>query len=272
MNVRIERGMPAAEYHAVRAASSTRLKEILRSPAHLRWLDENGKTADALALGEALHARVLEGHMFDERFVVAPDIDRRTRDGRAAWEMFVNASVGRQVLTHDEAIAISGMHSALMSHDSAADLIEQARDRELSLFWENECGFPSKARIDGYCAECRCLIDIKTTLNASKEEFSRSIARFGYALQAAWYIDAMRRAGFDVETMIFIAVEKTGPYGVACYTLGDDSIAIGRSQYTNAMALLAACEALNVWPSYSKSIERIDLPSWARSSGDGESL
>jgi hypothetical protein len=260
--VEIVRGMPATQYHSLRAASSSRLKAILRSPAHLKHMDENGLTADALALGEAVHTAVLEPHRFKDDYGVAPRVDKRTKEGKAAWQMFVDANPTATIINEDDWLQITGMARAIQLHPSAMDLVNGRTETEVSLFW-NELGMRCKARLDGYNLDSRCLIDIKTTQDASRDGFSKSIANFGYHIQAAWYIDAARAAGFDVEGMVFVAVEKTAPYGVGVYLIDDASVDEGRRQLARALPLLANCEATNTWPSYDDSVQTISLPRWA---------
>jgi hypothetical protein len=262
MEVKIVRGMPAAEYHAVRAASSTRLKEILRSPAHLKWMDENGKTADSLALGEAFHMATLEPEKFFEQFIVMPKYDRRTKDGRAAFDMFRDANADKKVIDQDDYNSVCSMRDAIMDHPAAHDLLSMRSETELSLFWTNMLGQPSKARIDAYSDLSRCVVDLKSTVSADPGEFARSAFKYGYHLQAAWYLDAARMAGLKTDSIVFVAVEKTPPFGVACYRFDEDSIDAGRVSYMRAIAILHACESSREWPGYSPMIETIRFPKW----------
>lgn len=262
MSIQILRGMRAEEYHSLRAASSTRLKEILRSPSHLHHMDENGKTTDALVLGDAFHVAVLEPQRFKDEFVVAPKVDRRTKEGKAAWQMFIDANPGARIIDEDQHLAITGMSKSVMNHPMAHDLVMTRTETELSMLW-SQLGMKCKARIDAYNLNHRCIIDLKSCENASADAFARSIANFKYHVQAAWYIDAARAAGFEVETMIFIAVEKSAPYGVACYALDDQAVEEGRIQIARALPLLANCEATNCWPGYDAGVQTLSLPRWS---------
>jgi hypothetical protein len=263
--VEIKREMPSADYHAVVAASASRLKEFLRSPAHLKAMDRNPKSSPALALGEAFHAAVLEPQRFRSEFVVSPVVDRRTSAGKALWQEFVDANVGKTVLSPDDYLTVESMARAVMAHSTAADLIGGLTERELSCFWEAD--WPNgvincKARIDGYNLEQRCIVDLKSTTDASREGFTKSVANFSYHIQAAWYMAAMMKAGFNVESMIFIAVEKTDPYGVACYQLSNSAISEGALAISNALPRLIDCIERDSWPAYTEVIETISLPRW----------
>jgi hypothetical protein len=263
--VEIRRDMPSQQYHAVVAASASRLKEFLRSPAHLKAMDTNPKTSAAFALGEAFHACVLEPQRFRAEFTAAPDVDRRTTAGKAAWAAFVEENQGRTVLSAEDYATAWSMANAIDMHSTARDLVGGLTERELSIFWKAK--WPNgtidcKARIDGYNLEQRCIVDLKSTTDASRPGFTKSVANFSYHIQAAWYIAAMKNAGFDAESMVFIAVEKERPWGVACYTLDHDAIMEGAMAIAHALPKLIDCVTRDTWPAYTELIETISLPRW----------
>lgn len=260
--MKVERNMPADAYHAFRGASASRLKAIRRSPAHLRMMDEEPLKASALVVGEAFHTMVLEPYRFTEQFACAPSFDRRTLAGKAAYQTWLDSLRGEKVLSEDEWLSVTGMGKAVGEHPVASDLLLGRTETEISLFWE-EIGIPCKARIDAYNLDQRCIIDLKSTQDASPEEFPRSVAKFAYHIQAAWYLRAMRAAGFEVETMVFIAVEKSHPYGVACYCLDDATIAEGEREIARLLPIMSNCLQTGNWHGYDPTIRTIGLPRWA---------
>ena len=270
MDIKVVRGLPAHEYHAIRAASSTRLKELMRSPAHLRYMDENPKFGDALVIGDAFHTMVLESQDFTNRFVTGPDVDRRTKDGKAEWAAFAETVGTRKILTYDQNLMVTGMAKAVMSNTMAHELVLSRTETELTLFWR-ALGIACKSRIDGFNLNNRAAFDLKSCENANRDEFARSIANFKYHVQAAWYLDSLNAAGFPAETIVFIAVEKVAPYGVALYELDDDAIEEGRIQIAKHLPILANCEDRNDWPGYEAGIQSISLPRWSVK-GEGVTL
>ena len=269
MSANVMRDMPAVEYHGIKALSASRLKAFLRSPAHLRHMDENPYTGPALAFGEAFHTAVLEPQRFAEQYIVAPDVDRRTKDGKAAWQMFIDANPDKTILSYDDWISITCMAREVLLHPTASDLLAGRKDTELSMTWHMSAAgesIPCKARIDALNYADACIIDIKTTTDASPEGFARAVANFQYHIQAAWYLDACNMNDMDipsVETMVFIAVEKAAPYGVGVYVLDEDSINEARRRIRNALPRYAVCAAQNRWPSYDDGIQTLSLPRWA---------
>lgn len=254
--------MADAAYHAIDGASASRMKAMRRSPAHMLAMNSSSRSP-ALEFGTAFHTAVLEPFSFDELYYQLPEgIDRRTSAGKAVYQTMLDTNIGKTCLSSADWSAIKGMTDAVMAQPVVCDMLQSRTETEVSLFWES-LGCPCKARIDAYSLEHRAIIDLKTTQDASRDAFSRSVAQFGYHIQAAWYMSAMRLAGFDVETMVFVAVEKSAPFGVACYTLDDQAIAEGEREIARLMPMYANCRATGNWEGYDPTIQTISIPRWA---------
>jgi exodeoxyribonuclease VIII len=259
----IIRGMSDTDYHAHPGASASRLKAILRSPLHLRAMQDAPLESDALRLGTALHTMVLECDQFVDSYAVTPEgIDRRTKDGKAQYETFVANNDGKVFLSAEEARNIVAMTKSINHHPTASELLHGRTETEVSLFWDQN-GVPCKCRMDAVNGEWRAIVDLKTTVDASPNAWTRSLANFKYHVQAAWYIDAAHKAGFEVDSVIFIAVEKTYPHAVACYRIDEVSIGEGRRACDRALRMYADCLRTGIYPGYSDGILDIGLSTWA---------
>ena len=117
---------------------------------------------------------------------------------------------------------------------------------------------PDKLPGNGIC------VDIKTTDDASPEGFSKSCANYGYHIQAAFYLEGLTRiTGEQHDTFVFIAVEKTPPYGIGVYYASHDFIAKGRELMGKALDIYSECLKTNLWPCYSAEAKELNLPRWA---------
>jgi exodeoxyribonuclease VIII len=219
--MQVVRDMPDAEYHALTRCSASALKALERStPRH--WHAQQDRDSAALVQGRLLHCMVLTPGVLRETFACAPQVDRRTKEGKAAYAAFEAESAGRQVVPADVWTECERMAYEVCSHPAAARLLE-GTERELSLIG-TLMGVDAKARVDAYHPVGAC-IDIKTTRGlASREEFERAIVSWGYGIQAAWYRMALRAAGLACEHVAFVVVEKAEPYAVAVFRLADDVI------------------------------------------------
>lgn len=249
-----------AEYHADRTAvSKSWLDKIHRSPAHLRaYLDGTApnESTPAMMLGSLTHAMVLESDRFDREFVKAPALDRRTKAGKEEWAQFEDDHAGKIVVPAKDWEQAEAMRDAVRQHPSAKKLLTQG-EPEQSVFWNDTAtGEKCKARAD-WLRE-NFIVDLKTTADASPAGFAKSIANFRYHVQEAHYTD-----GFNLDRFVFIAVEKTPPYGVAVYVLDDMGVSKGAEARKVDMNRYAECKAKDEWPGYSDIVETIQLPGWA---------
>ena len=265
------------DYHAHPAISKSHLDQVAKSPLHYwaRYLDPNRVVPEptpAMAIGSAVHTHVLELDQWDARYVSAPDgIDRRTKAGKAEWEAFTTAATGRTVLPKADADLVMRMAHSVFSHPAAAMLLALPGKAETTHMWTDAAtGLECKCRPDWLTDDCRLLVDLKTTEDASPRGFSRSIVQWRYFLQASWYLDGVEQStGTRPEQFIFITVEKRAPFACAVYAADAEMIAAGAQTAARNLELLAICKAADTWPGYSDQIEPISLPGWMMPRPDG---
>ena len=80
----MKKQMSAEDYRNNEAFSRSQLFKLSKSPAHFKYALENPEVeTPALAFGTAFHSYVLEKDKFDNEYIVAPKLDRRTKEGKA---------------------------------------------------------------------------------------------------------------------------------------------------------------------------------------------
>lgn len=159
--------------------------------------------------------------------------------------------------------------AAVHSHPAASALLTSARGvAERSVYWR-EGRILCRCRPDWW-RDDGVLVDLKTTADASPEAFARSVAKYRYHVQAAYYLDgcrkAIKQAGINgvkpPKAFVFIAVEKTPPYNVGVYRLNSEAEELGREEYKRDLVSYARCHQSKAWPGYSENIESLSLPRW----------
>lgn len=256
-----------AAYHSGQGISCTGLKKIAVSPAHFKR-GEFKQTA-AMAMGSATHSAILEPESFAKQYVTLPaGKDRRSVEYKALC-----ASHGADnVIVSSDSCRIGAMQSAVRANPVANKWLYQEQGRnELSVYAKDpETGVLVRCRFDrlldrGFSP------DLKTTTDASPRGFSNAIAKYGYAFQAAFYLDTYYWAAGDVLNGFgFISVESKAPHNVMCYRLDDESIEVGRNQYRAALNTYANCLESGIWEGYDGASEEqlIGLPYWALEQSD----
>jgi exodeoxyribonuclease VIII len=270
--------MDNATYHAHSAVSKSHLDFVAKSPLHYwsRYLDPNRVPQEptaAMAIGSAVHTHVLELDQWDAQYVVAPaGIDRRTKVGKAEWDVFQTAIGTRTVISQEDADLVMRIGRSVLGHPAAAYLLGLPGKAETTHMWVDEAtGLQCKCRPDWLLDDGSMIVDLKTTTeDASPKEFQRSIAKWRYHVQASWYLDGIEKAtGNRPHSFVFIAVEKKPPYVCAVYVADTQMIEIGRDTARRDLDKLNVCKAADYWPGYSDGIEQINLPPWMLPKTDG---
>lgn len=256
--------MPAPDYHAHPAISKSGLDQVRKSPAHYKhWLTAPREETAAMRLGTLTHLSVFQPELYRSRVVVAPIVDKRTKEGKSIWEQFKVENDGKDIVTHDDAVTIREMTTSVRGSD--AGLMITGGAAEVSLF-ATQNGVDCKARLDYVVDDV--IVDLKTTEDASPAAFARSVANYRYHVQAAHYLALARELGMEAKRFVFIAVEKEAPYAIARYELDPADLMLAEADRQKHLARYASCQAFDSWPSYSYEIKILTLPKWATNNND----
>jgi hypothetical protein len=256
------------DYHQAPGISKSQLDRAAKG--FLAWRHPAEISSAALNFGTAFHLAILEPHLFSEQVAVTPEgIDRRTKLGKEQWAAFQVEAEGKILLSPSEAEDLEAMKSRVLRHPKAKQLIPVPGRAEVSVFWEDSrTGLKCKARPD-FVTESGVLVDLKTTQDASPSGFARACAKFRYHVQAAWYSNGWQIAsGETPKAFVFIAVEKTPPYGIGVYVLAPEALEQGwRVAHQNLETILdwlTLYDETHLEDSgYSEDIQEINLPQWA---------
>jgi hypothetical protein len=146
--------------------------------------------------------------------------------------------------------------------------------REMAQDWDTQVAVVGKL---AGAADCKCLIDIvphkdgpygnalvdlKTTGDLDSEEsVARTISRFGYHVQAAFYLDLWNWvSGEDRKEFWFVFQSNRAPYEVVAAPMDQRVIDYGRRWYAEAMLSYANCLKADLWPTPFDGLEAWTLP------------
>lgn len=240
--------------------SKSGLDLIARSPAHFRYAAPRAATR-AMEIGTAIHAAVLEPERFASEYMLLRDVkDRRA----SAYKEAAKEYGSERVLTGGEADKVAGMQEALRSHQHIGQALADEDGRpELTVFTTDpSTGVGVKCRFD-WMANGAAL-DLKKTQDARPAAFCKSVANYGYHVQAAFYEDVwLWETGERLRSFEFAAIEETMPHGVMAYQLDTEAMQEGRRIYREALQAYAKCLESDHWPAYGDAVEFISLPAWA---------
>ena len=260
----------AAQYHGTKALSNSSMGQLLKCPAlfqqALAEMDgiEHTQTP-AMLMGSVFHSMVLEPDKVQATYALRgnPGNTKAGKEEAAAAKEQGITLISPDVWNVAAAMAVSAC---------AHPLIVAARrspkwEAETSAYWEERGHIPCKARIDAMTTiegfPGLCVIDLKSTTDASPEAISRHIVDYGYHRQAAWYMHALNTCGRAANTFLFLFVEKTPPYLCTAVSIAEGAIQMAYDDIRNALDTYERCEANGIWPGYTSDIvTEVDLPEW----------
>lgn len=265
----IHRAVPAAIYHAWIACSSTFAKRLVESSAAHAICGEPLDTP-AVRLGTAVHARLLEPQAYKQLIAVAPDVDRRTKNGKERWAAFSEeaAIAGKTIIDQEQSEIVERITHSVQISNSCTQMLERCVERELSLV-----AFPNgtlaKCRLDAYDPMSATLIDIKTH-GGLIADFARAAYNMNYAVQLAFYRRVATMLGIHVETAGFLVVEtRTPPYGAQILTMPSAALDYADAAVDRALDVWKYGMGTGVWPSYEDRVVEMELPPWMIRSMEG---
>lgn len=256
------------------AYSKSDLDEIGISPSNLVQKRKGPKNdSDALRFGSAMHLRFEFQANEDEylkRIAVPPDASRATKEGKALHaefelEMERNPKL---VIDRKEWDQIERMLAAVKAHPDANLLLNAKGALEETFIWQDpDTGVWCKCRPDKRVLEAPAgfpedmLIDWKTVSSCNPRDLEKSIAEYGYHIQAAFCTDGVSRIlGRKVGPFVNGFIEKNGQHRVVLGLIRDEDIEAGRRLYKEQLAKIAECTKSGVWPGFVD----LSLPAWAR--------
>lgn len=261
-----------ADYEAVPALSYSGMKELLRSPRHYQhWLLNPREETKALRIGKATHAAFLTPDIFAKTYFAAPAVDRRTKEGKAAYEAFTSSLPPEAIVLPAEEHELCASLAIAASHICDNLLHRTGAWIERPLFAKDKAT-PIKGIPDFIDSQEGWIYDLKTTDDASERAALRTILSYGYHLQAAHYIRLAGANRTDIRGFRLIMVEKDAPHEGAVYEISGELLDLGNREVDRAYSLFDRCTRDNTWPGYSETPGNVtvltDLPgSKAKASG-----
>lgn len=245
-----------AAYHASGAWGSSRINDARLSPqiAYLRLIGQlPQERTRSLVIGSALHARF--DQTYDDEFATGPAVSSRSTK---AWRD-AESEQSRTLLLPSEVQLVAAMETSVRENAYADVMLDGA---------EHEVGVRRAAPGERYQLQCRMdiyrpgvlIADIKTTANL--DEFEKSVVKYGYHRQAAFYQWLCAEETGMVVPFSFIVVEKQAPYRSRVIDIDPDYLAIGWAEVSETLTRIDACYQTGNWRDSQHQV--VSPPSWMR--------
>lgn len=291
------------DYHGSDAVGSSSLRLAGRSIDHYRAYLETGiEETKSMRIGTAVHYAVLEPDKFQRRYIDSqPPLEfDNWRHKKTAIMASLGMTIGeiadelsikpktitgyldreevQAMIEHYEAFPpddcpdLSGeemdivrrCQEAVLTHPVASEMVESAT-KEISHFWKDEgTGILCKCRPD-MMIDQDIIVDLKTCQDARPDAFQRSVAKWGYHAQAAWYREGVKQAaGDDRPNFLFLCVETGDVAGVSIYHCDSELMERGHAAAMECLdAIHGHRSGRDKWTGYPTEITPLSLPAWA---------
>lgn len=258
-------------YFDIPALSASGLNTYINKGAEYYWasspFNEGRKpqeTTASMAFGSLCHLLLLEADKLLDVYAVLPECDRRTKEGKETYAIFLETAGNKIVITQAQLTEALNLVNALKQNDSVTKLLKSGFAEE-EITWVED-NISCKAKLD-YCRN-GLIVDYKTSQDASRDGFAKSIATYGYHRQDVWYRRAYKaKYGKDALGCIFIVQDVNMPEIINIYSISEQARYYAEQEINFAVKEISERLITKNWKTSSGKIEAIDLPIWYKQKG-----
>ena len=215
------------KYHSLAGISSSGLKDARTDPKLYFKRDKlMSMPSPALELGSAVHKGLLEPETYNEdKFDLSP----------------LGAQKAHIMINNGKVMFDKYLRDTLNEH---------------SLFVRDD-GLIRRVRMDAYDKANGIIYDVKTSKCTDKFSFKDEAYRLNYHLQAAFYTDTLKLAGFKADFFVFFVIPNESPCKPFAFYAKQRFIEDGRATYTEVLENIKAYKG-----GEDVLFNELDLPRW----------
>jgi hypothetical protein len=271
-------GVKASDYHADPCASpslsSTLARTLLdKSPAHAalehpKLGAQKRESTAAMSKGTLVHA-LLSG---SDEIEVGQFENFKTKAAQE-WRDGVEASGRVAVLppAYEEGMRIAGAVRARAAQGIDNTPFDINAVHEVTAIWK-EKGCYCRARYDVLnVGDYADIWDYKSCADVSDRGIERSIVKYGYHIQAAFYLRGLETLMPKYRgrtSFVFVFFETTAPYAVRRVTLQPSWLTAASAKVNEAINLWAHCIETNTFPLTPPDTLKLELPAYLDDTDD----
>jgi exodeoxyribonuclease VIII len=238
-----------AEYHGEgmrHIVSNTQLGRLDKCPANVHV---PMKDTPAMQIGRAAHTYVLEGEeTFLKEYAVIPKCTRSSK----IWAGHQADNLKKTLIFEGDYANIVNIKNAVFSHPTASVYLQDGKSEQTVIWQDKETGILCKCRPDRNPGkQYRLLVDFKTSNDVSDYGFRRSIDKFGYARQGAFYTEGISKAtNEEFNGFVLVATEPTPPHRTEVYVIDPDYIQRQSKEVHRLLRIEKECRDKGFYPHY----------------------
>lgn len=244
-------------YHSGLGLNASTIKALARhTPARAKWqMDHPSAPSPNMLLGTLVHSAVLEPDTMEQYAVIEGDgRTKAVKEAKALAE-----EMGQTVVTQQQMDIAMTLQEHAHAHPVLGELLSEGAP-EVSIYAE-QSGLLLRSREDWMGPDV--IVDVKTTQDASQDEFGRASWNFGYHIQAHHYRVLRYLATGKEARFLFACLETTPPHGVAVYEPDQAFLDAGKRDWRRGVSVYRSCMEAGEWPDHPAEVVNLSLPAWA---------
>lgn len=177
--------------------SVSSFKEFAKSPKHfIKYKLKEKKQTDAMLKGSVMHCLILEPDEFDERYVVGPKPDRRTKVGKAQWAAILEEveATGKEFVPQDMYDNAQRVKEYAYKNEAIRWVLDNLIITEQYVKWKLS-GYEWHGFVDGIGE--KFFVDLKGMADASPRKAKYTIRDMRYLWQGYLYSKSPECKGKD---------------------------------------------------------------------------
>jgi exodeoxyribonuclease VIII len=236
---------------------------------------QNPTPSDAphFVVGGCTHTATLEPHKLDEEYAVKPNsIDgnsSRTNAYKAVFEEMQKNEPDKRWLTKSDYETCMRMADSAREHPLLQTYLHDPDTIIEGTGYFGYEGAECQIRPDLFNTRSGVVIDLKTTQEGDPKGFGYSVRKYGYDFQTAFYMEGLRRMGYNPTQFIYLCVEKSAPYLTSAYEIDLTQVSRMKVKMGEACKTWVKCMESGVWPGYGDHVQTL---SFGRKTADSNRL
>mgnify|MGYP003145219162 FL=1 len=255
-------------YHGSGELSRSMAWQLVKScPAKLWHQMQNPTPSDAphFVVGGCTHTATLEPHKLDDEYGVKPEsIDgnsSRTNAYKAVFEEMQKNEPDKRWLTKSDYDTCMKMADSAREHPLLQTYLDDPDTIIEGTGYFGYEGAECQIRPDLFNTRSGVVIDLKTTQEGDPKGFHHSCRRYGYDFQSSFYMEGLRRMGYNPTQFIYLCVEKSAPYLTSAYEIDLAQVSRMKVKMGEACRTWVKCMDSGVWPGYGDHVQTLSFGS-----------
>jgi hypothetical protein len=247
-------------YRKYFALSYSGIKKLQISPKHF-WAwhhrSDEDTTAD-MTLGTLNHMLLLEPHRETTDLAIWTG---KVKNGKV-WDAFEEANKGKLIVKPQELGKAREMVAAILANPLVANALRKQEGKAELEYMGTDDVFevPVKCGFDWITDQM--IFDVKKTAGTIRDFEQRSIYKYGYHIQAAYYQRLAKLMDGKERMFGWIVIEDSAPYECQIVLPHEQHLIDGEAIVEESLAKFMVCLRDKTWPGYEQYIKTAELPAW----------